>query len=112
VVSLQALAPFSRSFQPAGVGSSAFALFRLAQQSRSRAIDIRLEALISNFDYAWQRRAAAAALGNEFRHAYWSIAQLVAHHTINGCNLRPGDLFGSGHAIRTHAGRGRLVWWN
>jgi fumarylacetoacetase len=31
-----------------------------------------------------------------FRHAYWSIAQLVAHHTINGCNLRAGDLFGSG----------------
>ncbi len=31
-----------------------------------------------------------------YRHAYWTIAQLVAHHTINGCNLQPGDLFGSG----------------
>jgi fumarylacetoacetase len=30
------------------------------------------------------------------RHLYWTIAQLVAHHTSNGCNLRPGDLFGSG----------------
>jgi fumarylacetoacetase len=27
---------------------------------------------------------------------YWTIAQLVAHHTSNGCNLRPGDLFGTG----------------
>jgi fumarylacetoacetase len=27
---------------------------------------------------------------------YWTIAQLVAHHTINGCNLRAGDLLGSG----------------
>ena len=27
---------------------------------------------------------------------YWTLAQLVAHHTCNGCNLRPGDLLGSG----------------
>ena len=31
-----------------------------------------------------------------FRHAYWTIAQLIAHHTVNGCNLRPGDLLGTG----------------
>jgi fumarylacetoacetase len=28
--------------------------------------------------------------------AYWTAAQLVAHHTSGGCNLQPGDLFGSG----------------
>jgi fumarylacetoacetase len=27
---------------------------------------------------------------------YWTVAQLVAHHTSNGCNLRPGDLLGTG----------------
>jgi fumarylacetoacetase len=31
-----------------------------------------------------------------FRDAYWTVAQLVAHHSSNGCNLRPGDLLGSG----------------
>ena len=31
-----------------------------------------------------------------FRDSYWTIAQLVAHHTINGCNLEAGDLLGSG----------------
>jgi fumarylacetoacetase len=31
-----------------------------------------------------------------FRDSYWTVAQLVAHHTSNGCNLRPGDLLGSG----------------
>jgi fumarylacetoacetase len=35
------------------------------------------------------------SLGNA-RDAYWTPAQLVAHHSSNGCNLRPGDLFGSG----------------
>ena len=28
--------------------------------------------------------------------AYWTIAQLIAHHTSNGCNLTAGDLFGTG----------------
>ena len=27
---------------------------------------------------------------------YWSIAQQVAHHTITGCNVRPGDMHASG----------------
>jgi len=31
-----------------------------------------------------------------FCDSYWTPAQLVAHHTSNGCNLRPGDLLGSG----------------
>jgi fumarylacetoacetase len=33
---------------------------------------------------------------SSFRDSYWTVAQLVAHHTSNGCNLRPGDLLGSG----------------
>jgi fumarylacetoacetase len=33
---------------------------------------------------------------SNYRDAYWTVAQLVAHHTVNGCNLRSGDLFGSG----------------
>ena len=33
---------------------------------------------------------------SNFRDAYWTLAQLVSHHTINGCNLSNGDLFGSG----------------
>ena len=33
---------------------------------------------------------------SNYRDAYWTVAQLVAHHTVNGCNLRPGDLLGTG----------------
>ena len=28
--------------------------------------------------------------------AYWSVSQMVTHQTVNGCNLQPGDLLGSG----------------
>jgi fumarylacetoacetase len=31
-----------------------------------------------------------------FRHMYWTLAQFVTHHTVNGCNLQPGDLLASG----------------
>jgi fumarylacetoacetase len=33
---------------------------------------------------------------SNFRHAHWTIAQMLAHHTVGGCNLRSGDLLGSG----------------
>lgn len=46
------------------------------------------------------RREAGAGPGllseTNFRHQYWTPAQMVTHHTIGGCNLQPGDLFGSG----------------
>jgi 2-keto-4-pentenoate hydratase/2-oxohepta-3-ene-1,7-dioic acid hydratase in catechol pathway len=29
------------------------------------------------------------------RHMYWTVAQMITHHTSGGCNLRPGDLLGS-----------------
>jgi fumarylacetoacetase len=38
---------------------------------------------------------ARLSCGN-FRDSYWTVAQMVAHHSSNGCNLRPGDLLGSG----------------
>jgi len=33
---------------------------------------------------------------SNFRHAYWTAAQIVAHQASNGCNMQPGDLLGSG----------------
>ncbi|XP_073029788.1 fumarylacetoacetase-like [Primulina eburnea] len=33
---------------------------------------------------------------SNFNNLYWTITQQLAHHTINGCNLRPGDIFGTG----------------
>lgn len=33
---------------------------------------------------------------SNFRYLYWTMAQQIAHHTISGCNLRPGDLLASG----------------
>ena len=35
---------------------------------------------------------------------YWSAAQIVAHHSVNGCNLQPGDLIGTGTLSTDSAG--------
>ena len=68
-----------------------------SEANRARdAIDIELE--------VWLQTPAMRAAGHpgdrlsrsNARDAYWTIAQLVAHHTVNGCNLQSGDLLGSG----------------
>lgn len=33
---------------------------------------------------------------SNYKYLYWTMAQQLAHHTINGCNIRPGDLYASG----------------
>jgi fumarylacetoacetase len=43
------------------------------------------------------RMKAPARLSRaSFRDSYWTLAQMVAHQTSNGCNLQPGDVLGSG----------------
>ncbi|MEI2611250.1 MAG: fumarylacetoacetate hydrolase family protein [Candidatus Promineifilaceae bacterium] len=41
---------------------------------------------------------------SNFRHLYWNMPQQIAHHTITGCNLRPGDLLASGTISGPEAG--------
>ncbi len=33
---------------------------------------------------------------SNFKHMYWTMKQQLAHHTVTGCNMKPGDLLGSG----------------
>eukprot|EP01062_Namystynia_karyoxenos_P062167 TRINITY_DN55096_c0_g1_i1.p1 TRINITY_DN55096_c0_g1~~TRINITY_DN55096_c0_g1_i1.p1 ORF type:complete len:449 (+),score=147.93 TRINITY_DN55096_c0_g1_i1:77-1348(+) len=56
------------------------------------AVDIKLSASVTP-----RGATAATTLCNtNFKHMYWSVFQQLAHHTVNGCNMRPGDLFASG----------------
>lgn len=58
----------------------------------SRTYDIPLEVALKP---AGEEKASVICKSN-FKHLYWTIEQQLAHHTINGCNLRSGDLLGSG----------------
>lgn len=61
-------------------------------EKKSKSYSIPLEVSIKP---AGQSHSSIVTRSN-FNHLYWSLAQQVAHHTINGCNLRPGDLLGTG----------------
>lgn len=61
------------------------------QQHGDHHFDIALEAAIATGD----GRETVICRSN-FRHLYWSMAQQLAHHTVNGCNVRAGDLMASG----------------
>jgi fumarylacetoacetase len=97
VVSPEALAPF-RTAQPARPEGDPVPLGYLLDEAdqRTGALEIELEVLL----LTERMRAAGSpphrlSIGST-RHIYWTVAQMVAHHTSNGCSLRPGDLLGSG----------------
>jgi fumarylacetoacetase len=59
--------------------------------------DIMLEVMILTERMAESGLAPERlTLGNAGTAAYWTAAQLLTHHTVNGCNLQSGDLLGSG----------------
>jgi len=62
------------------------------QTTGPQAYDIQLEV---NLQTAKMDRPHRICASNA-RHLYWNIAQQLAHHTVNGCNLQPGDLLASG----------------
>ena len=96
IVTMEALEPYRLAWtRPAG-DPQPLAYLDSAEDRAHGAIDVQLEAWLESE----AMRAAAAGpcrlSHTSFRHAYWSIAQMVAHHAVGGCNLNPGDLLGSG----------------
>jgi fumarylacetoacetase len=97
IVTPEALAPFriAQAPRPEGDPRPLPYLCDDADQ-RHGALNLQLEVLL----LTPAMRAAGVqphrlSRGNAC-HAYWTVAQMVAHHSSNGCDLRPGDLFGSG----------------
>lgn len=62
------------------------------RQDDASAFDIHLEVAIRPD----QAAEGTVVCQSNFRHLYWSMYQQLAHHTVNGCNTRPGDLMASG----------------
>jgi fumarylacetoacetase len=87
VVTAEALAPFR--VVPA---SHETPVLPYLQSTGADAFDIRLEAWLRTPAMNRAERISRAS----FRDMYWTFPQMIAHHTSNGCPLRPGDLLGSG----------------
>ncbi|PYP78219.1 MAG: fumarylacetoacetase [Gemmatimonadetes bacterium] len=96
IVTLDALAPFRvAAVRP----SSDPAPLPYLDDEEDRAhggFDITLEVLLSSRRMRDEGQRPLNVSVGSFATMYWTLAQLVAHHTSNGCNLRPGDLLASG----------------
>lgn len=97
LVTAEALAPF-RIAQPARPASDPQPLPYLwdaADQARG-AFALQLEVHLSTRRMREQGLEAQRISRSEAAAMYWTVAQMVAHHTSNGCDLHAGDLLGTG----------------
>ena len=97
VVTAEALEPFrlAQPARPEGDPQPLPYLFDARDQSAG-AFDIELEVLLLTEGLREQNLPAHRLTLSNTQHMYWTVAQMVAHHSVNGCQLQAGDLFGSG----------------
>jgi fumarylacetoacetase len=97
IVTPEAMAPF-RVAQPGRPEGDPPPLPYLldANDQREGALNLELEVLLSTPGLAAAGLQPETISRSHTRHLYWTVGQFVAHHTVGGCNLQPGDLFGSG----------------
>ena len=98
IVTPEALAPFRVPQRPRPEGDPAPLPYLLdAADQRGGALDVELEVLLLTPGLRGAVAAAAPARPVATRaDLYWTPAQMVAHHAGGGCDLRAGDLFGTG----------------
>jgi fumarylacetoacetase len=87
VVTLEALEPFRKPL--AAQDPEPLPYLRLTNDF---TYDIQLEATLQSA----KMKSPHVITRTNFQNLYWSISQQLAHHTVNGCNLQPGDLLASG----------------
>lgn len=97
VVTTEALAPFRCGSFPRPDGDPAPLpyLFTEANQD-SGGFDLQIEVFISSAQMRDAGIQPHRLTLTNMRHLYWNIFQMLTHHTSNGCNIRPGDLMGTG----------------
>ena len=97
VVTMEALAPFrAPAFQrTAGDPAPLPYLFDDADQDHG-GLDLTLEVSLRSARMREAGMAPVVLSRSNSRDLYWTLAQMLAHHASNGCNLRPGDLLASG----------------
>lgn len=97
VVTSAALAPFRVAQPPRPEGDPAPMPYLLDADDQAQgayAIEMEVHLLTAKMREAGLPPERLSK--GQMRAMYWTAAQLVAHHTVNGCNLQPGDLLGTG----------------
>src|SRR5690606_14146111 len=96
IVTLEALAPFREPFQRPDGDPQPMPYLSSDANAQSGAFGVDLEVLLTTEKSRSQGAEPACLSRSNFRDAYWNVAQLITHHSVNGCKLQAGDLMGTG----------------
>lgn len=97
VVTIEALTPFRvAAFARAPQDPPPLPYLFSPHNERLGGIDLSVEVYLRSAQMRDRGVEAVRLSRSNLRQMYWTAAQMIAHHTSNGCNLRPGDLLASG----------------
>ncbi|TMH29208.1 MAG: fumarylacetoacetase [Betaproteobacteria bacterium] len=106
IVTLEALAPFRTPFSRPDGDPQPLPYLDSPANRETGGIAIALQVALRTAAMTKAETPPQRLMGSNFRDSYWTLAQLVVHHTVNGCNLQSGDLFGSGTQSGPDPGQG------
>jgi fumarylacetoacetase len=97
IVTVEALEPYRVPMPPRNSSDPELRPYlKSASNTQRGGIDLTIEVYLMTDRMRREGIEAQLLSRGSFKDMYWSISQMVAHHTVNGCNLRTGDLIGSG----------------
>lgn len=96
IVTLDALAPFREPFVRPDGDPAPLPYLDSAANRAGGVVAIELEVWLETKRMRERGDPSVRLSHSNYRDAYWTLAQLIAHHTVNGCNLETGDLLGTG----------------
>ena len=97
VVTLEALAPFRCGAYDRPDGDpSPLPYLSSPTNEESGGFDVQIEVSLASQQMRNDGTAPEVLAVTNMQHLYWTIFQMLTHHTSNGCNLRPGDMLGTG----------------
>ena len=96
IVTLEALEPFRCPWIRDASEPQPLPYLESPDNRARGALDVELEVCLETAKARTQGLGETRLSRGNFRHAYWTAFQMLAHHASNGCNLQPGDLLGTG----------------
>ncbi|EPJ52401.1 MAG: fumarylacetoacetase [Osedax symbiont Rs2] len=96
IITNEALAPFRQAWSRDPADPQPLDYLSSSKNSELGAYDIQLEVTLQTQKMRADNDPGQRLTKTSFNHSYWSVGQMVAHHSVNGCNLVAGDFFGSG----------------
>jgi fumarylacetoacetase len=106
IVPIEAFEPFRTAFVRPADHAQPLPYLDSPYNREQGAIDIKLEVWLQTASMRGKGEPAVRLMQSNFKDAYWTLAQMVAHHTVNGCSMNAGDLLGTGTQSGTAASDG------